>query len=290
MSNKILCILLLLIFLFLFYFLYQKMTIYKNQNSSPLFPNNQLFEQNFEHFESNAWTTDKDKLKAEKEPLNDIQKTEVKNMIEQLGKEQLKTLISQQSPLLTGPSGPVGPQGPAGTKLVASGRLVNKVGSFSKKEKQNDSENKISKFNPDYVVSRTEGTNAASSLSYMDNISPFTSYQNWELDINNNIKSRYDNNCLTMDDKNNKLHMSQCSDNPNQKWTWDNSNRIISTTNSTPSKLKCIGLTKPEINTTASNVPGCKSGTCANTVAREYLVVKDCDVNNIYNDEVWSFV
>ena len=84
------------------------MTIYKNQNSSPLFPNNQLFEQNFEHFKSNAWTTDKDKLKAEKEPLNDIQKTEVKNMIEQLGKEQLKTLISQQSPLLTGPSGPVG--------------------------------------------------------------------------------------------------------------------------------------------------------------------------------------
>ena len=287
MSDKLLCILLLILFIFLFIYLYQKVNVYKNKNKSYLFPINKLYEQNFEHFESNNWTTDKEELKASKIPLNNTQKEEVNNMIQQIGNKNLKNLIVNQSPLLTGPPGPPGPQGPAGTQLIASGRLVNKIGSFSKEE--NEKKNS-SKFNPNYIVSRTEGTNAASSLCYMDNIAPFTSYQHWSLDINNNIKSRYDNNCLTMDNKNNKLYMSQCQNNPNQKWTWDNSNRIISTTNSSPSKLKCIGLSKPEINVTAANVPGCKDSTCSNNISREYLIVKDCDVNNINNDEVWSFV
>ena len=297
MINKVLCILLLILFIILFIKIYQKINIYNKTDSLKLFdtylsfdnskPYDTLKEETsneyFEHFKSDPWTTDKDTLKAEKEPLNDTQKEEVKNMIQQLGKEQLKTLIAQQSPLLTGPVGQQGPQGPPGTKLIASGRLVNKIGSFSK-EKNN------TKLNPDYVISRTEGTNAASSLCFIDKISPFSSYQNWELDVNNQIKNRYDNNCLTMDNKSNKLYISQCTNNPNQKWTWDNSNRIISTTNSTPNKLKCLGLSKPEINTLTTNVPGCKDGSCSNNILREFLTVKDCEINNINNDEIWAFV
>ena len=136
MINKILCILLLLLFIILLIKLYEKINIYKINNTNRTLklydtnPNNNS--NNVEHFKQNAWTTDKDVLVAEEQSLNDIQKEEVKNMINQLGKEQLKTLIAQQSPLLTGPVGPVGPQGPAGTTLVSSGRLVNKVGSFSK--------------------------------------------------------------------------------------------------------------------------------------------------------------
>ena len=291
MINKIFCILLLLLFIILVIKLYEKINIYKNQNT---LTNLQLYDtinnssSNIEHFQENAWTIDKDISKENKKPLNDVQKTEVKNMINQLGKEQLKTLIAQQSPLLTGPSGPIGPQGPAGTTLISSGRLVNKVGSFNKNNKEKN--NYLNEFKPDFVVSRTEGTNAASSLCFMDKISPFTSYQNWELTVNNEIRNRYDNNCLTMDNKNNKLYMSQCGDNPNQKWTWDNSNRIISTTNSSPNKLKCIGLSKPEINILTTNVPGCKDNSCSNNIEREFLVVKDCEVNNINKDEIWSFV
>lgn len=300
MINKILCILLLLLFIILLIKLYEKIHIYKRHNTYKtlkLFDtlnNNNLdnnntnnIYNNIEHFEQSAWTTDKDILKEKKQPLNDTQKEEVKNMINQLGKEQLKTLIAQQSPLLTGPSGPPGPQGPAGTTLISSGRLVNKVGSFSKKDNK---DKKINDFYPEFVVSRTEGTNAASSLCFMDKISPFTSYQNWELNVNNQIRNRYDNNCLTMDNKNDKVYISQCGDNPNQKWTWDNSNRIISITNSSPNKLKCVGLTKPEINMLTTNVPGCKDNSCSNNIEREFLVVKDCDVNNINKDEIWSFV
>ena len=291
MINKIFCILLLLLFIILLIKLYEKINIYKNQNT---LTNLQLYDtinnssSDIEHFQENSWTIDKDISKENKKPLNDVQKTEVKNMINQLGKEQLKTLIAQQSPLLTGPSGPIGPQGPAGTTLISSGRLVNKVGSFNKNNKEKD--NYLNEFKPDFVVSRTEGTNAASSLCFMDKISPFTSYQNWELNVNNEIRNRYDNNCLTMDNKNNKLYMSQCGDNPNQKWTWDNSNRIISTTNSSPNKLKCIGLSKPEINILTTNIPGCKDNSCSNNIEREFLVVKDCEVNNINKDEIWSFV
>jgi hypothetical protein len=303
MINKILCILLLLLFIILLIKLYEKINIYKTQNTNKTLKlydtlNNNNFDNintdniynNIEHFEQNAWITDKNVLNAEKQPLNEIQKDEVKNMINQLGKEQLKTLIAQQSPLLTGPSGPPGPQGPAGTTLVSSGRLVNKVGSFSKNNNDKDKNKKINDFYPEFVVSRTEGTNAASSLCFMDKISPFTSYQNWELNVNNQIRNRYDNNCLTMDNKNDKVYISQCGDNPNQKWTWDNSNRIISTTNSSPNKLKCIGLSKPEINMLTTNVPGCKDNSCSNNVEREFMIVKDCDVNNINKDEIWSFV
>jgi hypothetical protein len=207
----------------------------------------------------------------------------LQNMISSVNQSQLKTLIAAQSPLLVGPKGPQGPQGPAGTTLVASGRLINKSGSTDGSKKHMTT--------PSYVVTRTEGTNPSSSLSFMDDISPFASFQYWQLDINNNLKNRYDETCMTMNPSQSKLYIDKCSpDNPNQKWTWDNTNRLISTTASTNTQLKCIGLTEPESNILTSNVPGCVGDQCLNRTPRRYLEVKDCDINNINEDEVWSFI
>ena len=279
MSNKIFCTILLLLFIFLLFLI-----LHKN---------------NLEHFDgdsttdstadpskkSNKWTTNKDTLALENMSLNDTQRKEVTNMINTLTSSQLKTLISTQSPLLTGPQGPPGIQGPPGTPLIASGRLVNKNGSFD--NKQNDDNNY---FIPQFVVTRSEGTSKDSSLSFMDNISPFASFQNWQLDFNNNLKNRYDGTCLTMDNSKDKLYMDKCNDSNNQKWSWDNSNRIISTSASTDRMLKCISLTKPELNVVTTNLPGCNGEACINNKSRRYLVVKDCAINNMHDDEIWSFV
>ena len=238
---------------------------------------------NIENFASNQWTTDKDQLAQDKAPLNDVQKDEVKNMIESISSEQLKTLITTQSPLLVGPQGPQGKQGPAGTTLIASGRLINKSGSYTNINNENS-------MIPNYVVTRTEGTNKSSSLSYMDNLSAFAPYQHWQLDVNNNIVNRYDGNCLTMNSTQDKLYIDKCENNPNQKWDWDRSNRLISTTASNSRKLKCIGLTDPENNVLTTNLPGCTGKKCMTDVPKRYLVVKDCDINNVLDDELWSFI
>ena len=266
MNNKLICTILLVLFIIMLFLIINK----KNNTT--------------ENFASNAWTTDKDQLASESASLNDTQKTEVKNMIDSITQAQLKKLISTQSPLLTGPPGPQGIQGPAGTQLIASGRLVNKNGSY---DKGVDSQNF---FNPQYVVTRTEGTSPISSLSFMDTVSPFVSFQNWNLDVNNNLKNRYDDTCLTMNATQDKLYMDKCGDNPNQKWSWDNSNRIISTTASSNRKLKCISLTKPEQNVLTTNIPGCNGQDCMSNTARRFLTVKDCAINNINDDELWSFV
>jgi len=267
MSNKLICVILLILFIILLLII-----IYRKNN-------------NIEKFASNAWTTDKDKLEAEKAPLNEVQTDQVKNMITSISQDQLKTLVTTQSPLLTGPQGPQGPQGPAGTQLVASGRLINKSGSFN-----HDANSDKNFLLPKYVVTRTQGTSPTASLSFMDNVSPFGSFQNWQLDVNNNIKNRYDNTCLTMDSTQDKIYMSECADSPNQKWSWDNSNRIISTTASNNKNLKCIGLTKPEVNVLTTNIPNCDDKECMSNTPRRYLVVKDCEINNINEDELWAFV
>lgn len=237
----------------------------------------------------NQWTTNKDVLQATEAVLSKLlngdneYNTSLKNMISSVNQSQLKTLIATQSPLLVGPQGPQGSQGPAGTTLIASGRLINKAGSTDGSKKRMTT--------PSYVVTRTEGTNQSSSLSFMDDISPFASFQYWQLDVNNNLKNRYDQTCLTMSPKQNKLYIDKCSpDNDGQKWTWDNTNRLISTTASTDSMLKCIGLTEPEANILTSNVPGCVGDKCLNDKPRRYLQVKDCDINNINEDEVWAFI
>lgn len=264
MSNKIICTLLLILFILLLLFIINRKSIYT-----------------LETFASNKWTTNKDLLHAENQQLNDVQKTQVYDMINSISESKLKSLITSQSPLLTGPAGPIGPQGPAGTSLIASGRLINKSGSFDSDKNQ---------FLPQYVVTRTEGTSPTSSLSFMDNNNSFASFQNWQLDINNHLKNRYDNNCLTMDPKQTKLYIDKCEDsNPNQKWNWDNSNRIISINNSNSRVLKCIGLSKPEQNVITTNIPGCSGEQCQNNTPRRYLEVHDCQINNINEDEIWSF-
>jgi len=268
MINKVLCIILLFLFIIIIYKIINK--------------NNTL-----ENFASDKWTTNKDKLEAESQSLNDTQKNEVKNMITSISKSELKSLISSQSPLLVGPTGQQGIQGPAGTKLIASGRLINKSGSYDSTIDQKSN----NYFIPQFVVTRTQGTNPTSSLAFIDNISPFGSFQNWQLDINNNIINRYDNTCLTMDNSASKLYMSTCvEDSPSQKWTWDNTNRIISTSASSNTNLKCIGLTKPEVNILTTNIPNCKGNECLSNSARKYLIVKDCDINNINEDELWAFI
>jgi hypothetical protein len=280
MSNKIFSSILLFLFIFLLILILHKNS-YEHFDGDTV-PNESTADPSTP---SNKWTTNKDKLALESMSLNDTQRTEVTNMINSLTSSQLKTLISTQSPLLTGPQGPPGIQGPPGTQLIASGRLVNKNGSFDNKPSNDNNY-----FTPQYVVTRTEGTSKDSSLSFMDTISPFASFQNWQLDLNNNLKNRYDGTCLTMDPSKDKLYMDKCSDNNNQKWSWDNSNRIISTTASTDRMLKCISLTNPELNVVTTNLPGCNGEGCANNKSRRYLVVKDCAINNMRDEELWSFV
>lgn len=276
MSNKLICTLLLILFIILILLIINRKIINYNKIEN--------FATNAKDSNSNSWTTDKDVLADQKQSLNDTQKTEVTNMINAISESKLKSLISSQSPLLVGPQGPQGIQGPSGTTLIASGRLINKSGSFDKSDVNNNY------LIPKYVVTRTEGTSPTSSLSFMDDTSPFASFQNWQLDINNNLKNRYDGNCLTMSANDNKLYIDTCSDNANQKWNWDNSNRIISTSNSNNRVLKCIGLSNPERNVLTTNVPGCNGDQCQNNTPRRYLSVKDCEINNIHEDEVWSFV
>ena len=282
MSNKLICTLLLILFIISILLIINRKII--NYNKIENFASNTNNANNANNAKSSAWTTNKDVLADENKSLNDTQTTQVTNMINAISESKLKSLISSQSPLLVGPRGPQGIQGPSGTTLIASGRLINKSGSFDKADGQNNY------LIPKYVVTRTEGTSPTSSLSFMDDSSPFASFQNWQLDINNNLKNRYDGNCLTMSANDNKLYIDTCSDNPNQKWNWDNSNRIISTSNSNNRVLKCIGLSNPERNVLTTNVPGCTGDQCQTNTPRKYLSVKDCEINNINEDEVWSFV
>lgn len=237
-----------------------------------------------EHFSSlNEWTTSEDVLEEQRKPLNPVQKEEITNMIKQISSDQLKELVAAQSPLLSGPMGPMGPTGPSGSPYIASGRIVNKQGSFRK-----DATNKVI---PQMVMSRSEGTNPQSSLSFMDNSSPFVSYQHWMLRNDNSIQNKYDQTCLTMNPTGEKVFMDKCTDgNPNQKWDWDNSNRIISTSASTPQNLKCLALSDPQENTFTTSLPNCVGEDCLNHGAKQYVIVKDCNVNQIMDDEIWSFI
>jgi hypothetical protein len=229
----------------------------------------------FENFASNSWTKTEIEAILEEEGLNKKQYGQVSNMINAISKSTLQDLVTQQSPLLTGPMGPPGQQGPPGTTLIASGRLINK-----------DS----SREHPKHVVTRTEGTNENTSLSFMDDSSSFASFQDWQLNVNNNLVNRYDNSCLTMGQNQDNLYMSNCDPNNNgQKWTWDSSNRIISTSASTDKLLKCIGLSKDQINSSVQNVPGCVEEKCNTNTPRRFLQIKDCQINSIQPDELWDF-
>ena len=277
MNLKLLCVVIAILYIIIIFIILNKyLHIRLNKNLN-------------EGFASNAWTTNKDQLTTESTPLNDTQKTEIKNMITSISSAQLKDMVSTQSPLLTGPQGPPGAIGPSGTTLIASGRLINKSGSYPDTSNTQGPNTGPNYFNPSFIVSRTEGTSPSSSLSFMDSTQPFVSYQNWELDINNNIKNRYDETCLTMSDTQDKIYMATCASLPSQKWTWDKTNRLISTSKSTSTNLKCIGLTPPEKNIITTNIPGTTTNNSSNS-SRRYLVVKDCAINTSTDDELWSFI
>jgi len=234
-----------------------------------------------EYFESkSSWTKSSEDVKKENQDLTPHQVKQIKNISSNTCKNTLTNLIQTQSPLLAGPVGPVGPPGPAGTTLIASGKLANKESSFNGKNKTI----------PELVVARTEGTNPSASLSFMDKISPFASYQDWSLDINNNIKNRFDNTCMTMSTTDNKIFMDTCDpNNSNQKWSWDNTNRLISTTNSSSTNLKCISTQEME-NNHITSIPGCVGNKCIKSGKQHFLVVSDCKVNDIKENEVWGFI
>jgi len=246
--------------------------------------NNLNKKKKIEYFESSSssasWSQSSEDVNKENQGLTPNQVTQIKNISSSISKDTLTNLIQTQSPLLTGPHGPIGPPGPAGTTLIASGKLANKTASFNEKNKTI----------PQLVVSRTEGTNPSSSLAFMDEISPFTSYQYWQLDINNHIKNRFDDTCITMSTTDNKIYMDTCDpNNANQKWTWDKTNRLISTSNSTNNILKCISTQEME-NKNITSIPGCVGSKCVKSGKQNFLVVGDCNVNDIQDSQVWGFI
>ena len=198
MVNKILCIVLLLLFILILYLFIQELNKKPNNKIPiPLF-NVDLPPQIIENFQDNEnpWMKDDDQIKYDSLGLNDKQKKEIKNMIKQVSKKELQELINIQSPLLVGPQGPQGPSGPIGGNYIATGKLANKSGSHKKGS---------TKLIPEYVVTRTEGTDNSQSLSFMSSIVPYASFQDWVLGADSKLKSRFDNNCLTFDNKDNKL-------------------------------------------------------------------------------------
>ena len=282
MINKLLVFLLLIIFIILYYQIYLKFI--KKDTIKKLYSSDV-----FESFEA-GWTKDREAYDNENKSLNDVQKEQVQNMIKEMTKTQVSKLIADQKPMFAGPQGPQGKQGPPGSKLIIYGRLVNKTGSF-KTSNENDS----SKMDIEFVCSRTEGTNASSSLIFMDTISPFSNYQYWEFNEDNTIRNKFDGSVLTLNDIGKKCYMSALitdSENPNylnQRFTWDNTMRLISMNNS-DNKLKCIALTKPEIDSLTTSIPGCKGDACSNSVPRRFLIARECSANVTKSDEIWSFV
>ena len=227
-----------------------------------------------------------DEEKAENEKLQ--------NTITNIVKSQLDQITATQGAIIKGPVGPTGPQGPAGTPLIASGKLINKTSSFDNAASTTGT---VNYFSPKYVLTRTGGTDPRFSISYLDNNSAFASFQDWQYDINNNIKSRYDDNCLTMDSNkmNQVLYLDKCDPANNyQKWKWDNiSNRFLSMMdNSSPTKVKCIVSSTPSgTNTNITNNLNCKGNECTQTKPVQKIAeVSDCDKNTVNDNEVWTFI
>jgi hypothetical protein len=244
-----------------------------------------------------GWTDNRADKKKEDEEKAENEK--LQNVITNIVKSQLDQIKATQGAVIKGPPGPVGPQGPAGTSLIASGKLINKTSSFDNSVANAGSaeSSSVNYFNPKYVLTRTGGTDPKFSISYLDNNSAFASFQDWQYDINNNIKSRYDGNCLTMDSNkmNQVLYLDKCDPANNyQKWKWDNiSNRFLSMMeNSSPNKVKCIVSSTPSgTNTNITNNLNCKGNECTQSKPVQKIAeVWDCDTNIVNDNEIWTFI
>ncbi len=231
------------------------------------------------------WNKSPEEIEKQKQGLTKMQECQIKNLINNTVRTNVMETLSAQNPLMTGPSGPAGPPGPAGTTLLASGKLVNQLGSFAKKDSLYR--------NPLYVATRTNGTNPMSSLIYMDEVVPFVSYQSWQYNQKNQIVNRYDGTCLTYSPNQDKLYMSECDDNnTKQKWFWDKSNRLVlldKGASKNKKTLKCMSISEPEVNSLVSSVPDCKGNSCKMIGQKRYLIAKDCDVNKIDSSTIFSF-
>jgi hypothetical protein len=257
---------------------------------------------NIENFQDtpksgSAWTTSSaDKQAAENTTQAD---KDLQNTITNIVNSQLEKIKTTQGAFIKGPPGPPGQQGPAGSKLIASGKLINKANSFDSNS-GSSSNSMPNYFMPQYVLTRTGGTDSFSTVSYMDNNSAFASFQDWQFNIDNNIISRYDGKCLTMDDPkknalNSVLYLDKCEPtNSYQKWKWDNvSNRLLSMNNDINSnKVKCIVSTDPSgNNVNISNNLNCTGDECTKSkTIKKIAEVNDCDINIVKDKEVWSFI
>lgn len=204
---------------------------------------------------------------------------------EQINKkfEKIQKLIMSNGSQFTGPAGPRGPAGPAGDKIITSGYLVNADGSYE------DGIEKSNIFSPEYVVTRTSGTTPEMSLSYLDKPTSFVSYQNWMLTDDNFLKNRYDNTCLTINELDNKVFMSECNNKQPQQWRFDKNNRLVSLNKNNSGDTKCLSISKDE-NITTTSLPNCKGENCYDKKKKKFLIVKNCDNEKITHNEIWNFI
>ncbi len=228
------------------------------------------------------WGGNPEEIKKQKEGLTKKQQCEVKNLLKQFVRTNVMEALSAQNPIMTGPVGPAGPPGPAGSKFMASGRLLNQVGSFGKTQSTV----------PVRVATRTSGTSETSSLVYMETPTPFVSYQDWIYNDKNQITNRYDGTCLTYKDGQEKVYMGECNEqNMKQKWIWDKSNRFISLdpTATQKNKIKCLSISSPSTDPLMSSLPDCVGEKCKNKENLQYVIVKDCNPNEIQSNEIFGF-
>ncbi len=228
------------------------------------------------------WGGNPEEIKKQKEGLTKKQQCEVKNLLKQFVRTNVMEALSAQNPIMTGPVGPAGPPGPAGSKFMASGRLLNQIGSFGKNQSTV----------PVRVATRTSGTSDISSLVYMETPTPFVSYQDWIYNDKNQITNRYDGSCLTYKDGQEKVYMSECNEqNMKQKWIWDKSNRFISLdpTATQKNKIKCLSISSPNTDPLMSSLPDCVGDKCKNKENLQYVIVKDCNPNEIQSNEIFGF-
>jgi len=216
---------------------------------------------------------------------NDNNQSKNKYIDDEINKkfQKIQQMILSNSSQFTGPVGPRGPAGPAGNKIITSGYLVNADGSYE------DGIEKSNIFSPDFVVTRTSGTTPEMSLSYLDKPTSFVSYQNWMLTEDNFLKNRYDDTCLTINELDNKVFMSECNNKQPQQWRFDKNNRLVSLNKTNSGDTKCLSLSKEE-NITTTSLPNCKGDNCYNKKKKKYLIVKNCDTEKMSNNEIWNFI
>ncbi len=230
------------------------------------------------------WGKSKSEIQKQKASLSKMMECQVRNLIKEQVRNNVMDVLSAQRPLMSGPSGPVGPPGPPGSKLQASGRLFNQLGSFESTDTAYE--------RPNMVVSRASGTNPSSSYVYMDKITPFVSYQTWYYNDKNQLINRYDNTCMTYTKGSDKIYMDQCDDNNmRQKWFWDRTNRFVSldTSDNKGENVRCMNVSTPMTDSLMSSVPDCTGDQCTNKGLKRFLVVGDCGKNTVTSSQLFSF-